>query len=94
MNADDLTLADLINCKRAAGYDPKFEALMRQPWYCPHCKCSKTLLDTTFPINDPIREVGCSGCGLEGIKPLKGDGLQLFKKILGAVMPYNRAGNA
>lgn len=88
------TLADLINCKRASGHDPKFEALMRKPWYCPHCKCSKTILQTAIPVGQPERDLLCSECGREGIKPINGDGDALFKKFVMALAPYNRSGTA
>lgn len=89
------TLADLINCKRASGFDPKFEVLMRKPWYCPHCKCSKTILQTAIPLKDLTRGIGCSDCDREGIAPVDGsDGHALFRKIITALAPFNRAGTA
>lgn len=91
----ELTLADLINCKRASGFDPKFETLMRQPWYCPHCKCSKTILQTAIPrVGHLDRDMACADCDREGIRLVNGDGIKLFRKVLDALAPFNRAGTA
>lgn len=83
-------IADLINAKRADGFDGEFEALMRQPWYCPHCKSSKTILETMIPYGHPEHEPACRDCGKEGIKLTKGDYIKQFRKMLNMLAPYNR----
>lgn len=86
-------IVDLINAKRASGFDGAFEALVRQPWYCPHCKASKTILDTMIPTL-PDGELACRDCDKEGVTHLAGDGLGQFKKILDLLEPFNRSGTA
>lgn len=87
-------IADLINAKRASGYDGEFEALMRQPWYCPNCKASKTILDTVINITIPGSPMLCRDCRLEGINHIAGDGTKQFRKMLNALAPFNRSGTA
>jgi hypothetical protein len=88
-------IADLINVKRASSYDGRFEALLRQQWYCPHCKSSKTILNVMIPHLQPDREPACSDCGKEGVQPSNGDDyLKQFRKLLNFLSPYNRSGTA
>jgi hypothetical protein len=95
MTTNELNIADLINVKRASGYDGAFEALLRRPWYCPHCKVSKTILDVMIPFGHPDREPACSDCGREGVRPSNGDNyLKQFRRLLDMLEPFNRSGIA
>ena len=87
---------DLINAKRASGYDGAFEALLRQPWYCPHCKDSKTILQVMLPFGDRDneRQPACGDCGKEGIKIVSGDYIRQFRKLLNMLAPFDRSGTA
>jgi hypothetical protein len=87
-------LADLINAKRASGYDDKFERLLREPWYCPHCRQSKTLLKVTIPVGRPGELEGCADCGKVGIVKVAGDGGRQMLKVLAALTPFDRSGTA
>lgn len=87
------TLGDLINCKRASGYDGAFEALLRKPWYCPHCKASKTILEVMISVGSP-RGPACVTCEKEGVTPIGGDYVKQFRKLLDALAPFNRSGTA
>lgn len=94
MTAPAPLIADLINAKRASGYDGAFEALLRKPWYCPHCRASKTILEVALPIGHPECSPACVDCEREGIKMVTGDYVQHFRKILDMLEPFNRSGTA
>jgi hypothetical protein len=91
-------IADLINCKRATGYDGEFEALLRKPWYCPHCKASKTILNVTLPFGRTeearSHEPACADCGKEGVTLVGGDYVKQFRKLLKMLAPFDRSGTA
>jgi glutaredoxin len=88
-------ICDLINAKRASGYDGAFEKLLAQPWYCPHCKASKTILQVMIPLGHPDQEPACVDCDKEGVMPANGgDYRKQFRKVLKALSPYNRSGTA
>ncbi len=88
-------IADLINVKRASGYDGAFEALLRQPWFCPHCKDSKTILQIMVPFTRPDLDPACADCGKQGIVPVSGaDYIKQFRKLLDMLAPFNRSGAA
>ncbi len=94
-----IEISDAINAKRAAGYDAEFEALMRQPWYCPHCKASKTILNVMIPMpgSGPEATEACSDCGKEGVVHVQGGqqyGLRQMRRILDAIEPFAKAGTA
>jgi hypothetical protein len=90
------TIADAINAKRAAGYDAAFEALMRQPWYCPNCKAGKTILNVLIPLHQQpeIAVYGCSDCGESGIRHLADRDVEQLRKVLDAIEPFDRSGRA
>lgn len=96
MNAP--TIADLINAKRASGYDDAFEALLRKPWFCPHCKASKTILQVMLPFGSTetalSHEPMCVDCDKEGVKIVTGDYIRQFRKLLDMLEPFNRSGTA
>lgn len=87
-------IADLINIKRASGYDGAFEALLRKPWYCPHCKASKTILQVEVPIGHPNLGPACADCDKEGITLLGGDYVEQIRKLMKMLAPYDRSGTA
>ncbi|MHB8272023.1 hypothetical protein [Bradyrhizobium sp.] len=91
-------IADLINAKRADSYDGAFERLLREPWYCPHCKASKTILNVMLPFGHTeeakSHEPMCGDCEKEGIMLIGGDYIKQFKKLLNMLAPYNRSGTA
>lgn len=91
-------IADLINAKRASGYDGAFEVLLRKPWYCPHCKASKTILQVMLPFGRTetalSHEPACGDCGKEGIQIVAGDYIRLFRKLLDMLAPFDRSGTA
>lgn len=94
MSAHIPNISDLINAKRAAGYDGEFEKLLRQPWYCPHCKASKTILQVMLPFGHPDLEPACVDCDKEGIQIVSGDYVRQFRKILDKLAPFDRSGTA
>jgi len=66
----DPTIEELVRRKRAAGYDPNFEALMAKRWKCPHCGRVATILEVLVPI-DNAGDFACPRCEAEGIEPIE-----------------------
>lgn len=71
------TIEELIERKRAAGYDPEFEALLARPWVCPHCGTHSAILGVGVPVGDPVRGFSCPKCEREGIAPVESASPQL-----------------
>lgn len=87
-------IVDLINAKRADCYDGAFEKVLREPWYCPHCKASKTVLQVMLPLGHPELNPACVDCGKEGIQIVSGDYVRQLRKLLDMLAPYDRSGTA
>ena len=68
MSDKDETIGKLIAKKRAAGYDPEFEATLARIWLCPHCQHRTTILGVLVPVGDSDRDMACPNCECEGIK--------------------------
>lgn len=93
--AHEPLIADLINAKRAAGYDSKFESLLRERWYCPTCKAGKTILSVLLPFPRPLIVIyGCSDCNQPGIRHLADRADEQMTQLLDAIEPFNRSGTA
>jgi len=91
------TILDLINAKRASGFDGEFEALLQPHFYCPHCRCSKTILQTAIPQLERASEpIACADCDKTGIRHLRGqyEHTKLFRNLLNKLAPFNRSGTA
>lgn len=88
------TIADMINAKRASGFDGELEAILRQPFYCPHCKAGKSILDTAFNPKVPGEPLACRDCDKPGIELVKGDYVKLFRRLLDKLEPFDRSGTA
>lgn len=87
-------IIDLINCKRASGFDPAFEALLREAWYCPNCRASKTILVVMIPLLRPeIADYACSDCGKDGIRHIRGRETEHMSKLMDSIAPFDRSGN-
>jgi hypothetical protein len=69
MSDKEETIGELIEKKRAAGYDPEFEARLAKIWLCPNCQRRATILELLFA---PNRGMACPRCLSEEIEPIDG----------------------
>jgi len=76
------TIGELIARKRAAGYDPEFEALLATPWICPHCQRRATILEVVIPLGTS-RGPLCPRCMCEGIAPVEAGSPPQLQLVLG-----------